>query len=305
MSIRMLRTLIAVADHGSFSAAAGAIFITHAAVSQQMRSLEKAWSTALFDRSQKTPRFTPTGNLILEKAREVVRAYDSILPSVMSDDGLTGRFALGAVPTSLTGLVPFAAALMKDRFSDLKVSLYPGLSTYLIHQVERDILDAAVVSKPPVIPRGLWWCPLATESMVLITSPRLNITDPAEILRRYAFIRFSRDAVVGSLIEDWLQAGKIPVRDSMELGGLDAICSMVLAELGVSIIPLPCVEPVNPLPVRRIPLGTVEGLYRELGLIHRKDSTKLRVTDAMIAAMHRAIQSGTFSPQHLERAKAS
>ncbi|SMO97244.1 LysR substrate-binding domain-containing protein [Paracoccus laeviglucosivorans] len=303
MSIRMLRTLIAVADHGTFSAAADAVFVTHAAVSQQMRSLEDEWRVSLFDRANRTPKLTPTGIALLAKSREVVRAYDDIVPSVLGDDGLTGRFVLGAVPTSLTGLVPFATALLKDRFSRLQVSLYPGLSTHLIHQVERGVLDAAVVSKPAVVPRGLLWRPLARERLVLITSPRINAVDPVEILRGYSFIRFSRDAVVGTIIENWLQTNRIAVTESMELGGLDAIYSLVIADLGVSIIPLPCVETANPLPVRRISLGENEALSREMGLMHPRDSTKLRVTDEMLTAMQQALQSGTFCPDNIEKAK--
>lgn len=305
MSIRMLRTLIAVADHGTFSAAAEAVFVTHAAVSQQMRSLEDEWRISLFDRSNRTPKLTPVGIALVAKSRDVLRAYDNILPSVLGDDGLAGRFSLGAVPTSLAGLVPFSTALLRDRFSDLQVSLYPGLSTHLIHQVERGILDAAVVSKPAVIPRNLMWRPLAREEMVLITSPQVNAVDPVQILQSSAFIRFSRDAVVGSIIETWLQANRITVTDSMELGGLDAIYSMVFAGLGVSIIPTPCVDISNRLPLRRISLADSNGPCRELGLMHRKDSTKLRVTDEMLTSMQQALQSGTFSPEHLEKAKSA
>lgn len=297
MSIRMLRTLIAVADHGTFSAAADAVFVTHAAVSQQMRALEEQWQVAIFDRSTRTPELTPIGRAILAKAREVVRAYDDIVPSVMGDDGLSGRFTLGSAPTALTALVPFATAILKARYGDLHVALFPGLTTNLIHQVERNSLDAALVSKPPVVPRGLAWCPIASEELVLITSRRVTCTDPVQILRTNPFIRFSRDAVVGSIIESWLQANGIDVHDSMEMVGLEAISSLVMADLGVSIIPEPCVQVFNPLPLRRFSLAANNPPHRELGLVYPRDTTKSRVIEEVAVAMRRATAIGKFSSE--------
>lgn len=299
MSIRMLRTLIAVADNGTFSAAAEAVFVTHAAVSQQMRALEEDWQVAIFDRSTRTPELTPIGRALLAKAREVVRAYDDIVPSVLGDDGLKGEFTLGAVPTSLTGLVPFATAMLKAKCPDLHVGLFPGLSIPLIHQVERNALDGALVARPEMLPRGLVWHPIASEEMVLICAEKVEGDDPVKLLRNLPFIRFSRDAVVGSIIEKWLQANNISVHDSMELAGLEAIYSMVVADLGISIVPQPCVEIANPPTLRRLALSPKGGPKRELGLVQRSDSTKSRVIREIAAAMERAVEVGVFSPESI------
>lgn len=302
MSIRMLKTLIAVADHGTFSAAADAVFVTHAAVSQQMRALEAEWRVDIFNRSTRTPEFTPIGRALLARVREVVQAYDNIVPSVLGDDGLKGEFALGAVPTSLTAIVPFSTALLKTNCPDLHVRLFPGLTTYLVHQVERNTLDAALISRPGILPLGLLWHPLAQEELVLIASAKVASSDPVEVLQSYPFIRFSRDAVVGTLIEKWLQDSGITVRDTMELGGLEAIYGMVLANLGVSIVPEPCMKLASQPPLRRIPLNQLGAPVRELGLVYRKDSTKTRVVEEVTAAIERALKIGTFSPETIEQA---
>lgn len=302
MSIRMLKTLIAVADHGTFSAAAETVFVTHAAVSQQMRALEAEWRVQIFNRTTRTPEFTPLGRALLAKVRDVVRAYDDIVPSVIGDDGLKGEFLLGAAPTTLTGLTPFATAILKARFPDLHVGLFPGLTTHLINEVERNTLDAALVSRPTLLPKNLVWHQIAAEELVLIASESVVSDDPVEILRGHPFIRFSRDAVVGSIIEGWLQSNNIQVSESMELAGLEAIYAMVLAELGVSIVPEPCVQVPGVRPLKRIVLAETGGPVRHLGLVHRKDGTKSRVTEEVLHAIRLAVASGSFSPEAISAA---
>ncbi len=296
MTIRMLKTLIAVEEHRTFSAAADAVFITHAAVSQQMKALEEMWNITIFDRSKRTPELTPMGRALVARARKVVRDYDNLALSVIGDDGLKGELLLGAVPTTLTGLVPLAISALKDRFHDLHVRVVPGLTLQLFNQVERGTIDAAIISKPNTLLKVHNWTEIASEPLQLLVSAETTSNDPVFLLENNPFIRFSRDAVVGSMIENWLQENQIQVTDIMELESLEAISSMVLSNLGVSIAPKPCVQNLNPLPLRRIPLSQ-NGPVRRLGLISRKDTAKNRVIDEVSRALWDVVKVGHFAPE--------
>ena len=295
MSIRMLKTLVAIADHGTFSAAADTVFVTHAAVSQQMKLLEADWQISLFDRSKRTPQLTPAGRAAVAKAREVVAAYESIVPSIIGDDGLSGKLTIGAVPTTLTGLVPFAISMLKDAWPDLHVRVVPGLTISLMQQLERGALDAAILTKPHAMQQTHQWRVIADEPMELLASLETESDNPIELLQNNPFIRYSRSAVVGAMIENWLRDKSIIVKDSMELESLESISSMVIGNLGVSIVPKGCVITSNRLPLKRISLGP-DTCIRQLGLISHLDSVKVRVLEVLQEQLLRAVKIGKFGP---------
>jgi len=294
MTIRMLKTLIAVEENGTFSAAADAVFVTHAAVSQQMKSLEEQWHIALFDRTHRTPKLTPIGREIVKKARVVVSDFDNLVSSALGDDGLSGELMLGVVPTTLTGLIPLAVSSLKTSFPNLHVRLQPGLTTDLLLQVERGNIDAAVISKPPIIPKNQIWHDICEEELQLLAAQQAASNDPVFLLKNNPFIRFSRNAIVGSLIENWLQKMKLEVTDSMELDGLDAISSMVLCNMGVAIAPRRAVRTMNPLPLKCLSLGP-DAPVRQLGLVCQKNTVKSRILDVVCTTLRQAVEIGVFS----------
>lgn len=290
MTIRLLRTLVAVANTRTFSEAAAQVHVTHAAVSQQMQTLEADLGVTLFNRATRTPKLTPLGRQIVAKAKEVIAAYDNIVPSALSHGGLSGTLLLGAMPTTLTGLTPRAMAVLKAQFPQIGLHIRPGLTGALMADVARGTLDAAIISKPTLVPTGLRFRALADEEMHLIAGRSERESTATKLLQTRPFIRFNRHAVMGTLVDTWLRAKRIEVQDSMELDSPEAIISMVHENLGVSIVPELAVPPPGSPRVKQLSLGA-DAPVRTVGLIQSDAPIKTEALDAVHAALVQVIRA--------------
>lgn len=122
----------------------------------------------------------------------------------------------------------------------------------------------------------------------MIAALEESVSDPLKLLKIRPYIRFNRNAVLGTLIENWIAARKIRVKEAMELDSPEAIASMVHANLGVSIVPDLAVRPKDSVPVRRLSLGA-DAPVRTLGLVHREDEVKMKALDEVFDALIRVI----------------
>ena len=276
MSFRRLRTLIAVAECGSFFKAAKTCYLTPAAVSQQMKILEQEMGVALFDRKNRTPSLTPVGSALVSRAREIVNSYENMVRSVTGEGALEDELAMGAVPTTMTGLIPRAVKSMRDTYSGLHIRIMPGLSAELYSMVDRGFLDAAVLSEPIHIYDHLRWLPIVDEPLIVLAPEDAPTDDPKELLESYPFIRFNSRAWVGQLIDQWLKSQQLKINEGMELDTLESISAMVYHGLGVSIVPMRCVPSPRPLALKRIPIDPPAS-PRRLGILSRQDNAKFKL----------------------------
>ncbi|MFG2086478.1 MULTISPECIES: LysR family transcriptional regulator [unclassified Spirillospora] len=153
----LLRTFVAVADLGSFTAAAAAGGYTQSAVSRQIAALEDVCGVELFARGARGVRPTPAGEYLLPHARGLL---DRLADTARALDGLrrldTGTLRLGAFPTANAALVPRALARFRARHPGVRPVLREGTTERLLPMLEAGDLDIAVVSthKLPSIPAG-------------------------------------------------------------------------------------------------------------------------------------------------------
>jgi DNA-binding transcriptional LysR family regulator len=146
LDVGLLRTLIAVADCGSMSTAAGRLHMTQGAVSQRIKRLETATGQVLMQRDQLGTRLTPAGERLLASARQLVELNDSILATLTP--ALSGRVRLG-VPHDLIGThLPPMLHHFAQRHPDIDVALVAGSSHELRRAWEAHKVDLALIEEP-------------------------------------------------------------------------------------------------------------------------------------------------------------
>lgn len=283
MELKSLRVLVAIADHGNFSAAGNAIGLSQSAVSLHVKSLEEEFGTALFDKTRRPHVFNGHGSSLVKQAREILRNCAELKQSV-STHRYDGVLKLGAVPSVTTGVLPLALRAMQNDHPNLLVDLTSGLSGDLASRVYKGSLDVAIVSEPENLNTGLSWHPFVSESLMVIAPRSAGQNSDTDLLQAWPFIRFQRATWAGQLIDANLRERGVKVRSCMEMDSLEAIISMVAAGLGVSIVPLRPVPHPFPPEVKAVQFGT-RPVHRVVGLIERISNPKTE----FVMALHRIL----------------
>src|SRR4051794_31397763 len=96
MEIRQLKAFVAIADARTFTAAAHRIHYTQAALSMQIKQLEKEVGVPLFIRMPRRVVLTEAGERLLERAQHILREHDAALAELAELAGAKhGRLRVG------------------------------------------------------------------------------------------------------------------------------------------------------------------------------------------------------------------
>ncbi|MCY1279147.1 HTH-type transcriptional regulator YofA [compost metagenome] len=288
--IAELRTLIAVARYGTFSAAGERVGLTQAAVSGHMRRLEETLGFALFDRTGRSATLNAAGLRTLVRAEALVAGFDA-LGEPTRDEEWAKPLQIGAIASVQATLLTRALVPFRQRFPNCRVHLSPGVSLQLMDRVEAGELDLAILIRPAFEPpRELEWMPLAYENYVLLAAQGVAGDDWRALLLEQPFIRYNRSSFGGRQVERFLRENSLALQEWMEVDDIQAMLSMVESGLGVAVVPL--TEAILPLPasVRAIPLGSAP-IHREIGALYRK----VTLSNAL-AGFIECLQGGGVAP---------
>src|SRR5262249_48481233 len=150
----LLRSLLAIANTGSFTAAGRALGLQQSTVSQHVRRLEIATGRRLLDRDTHSLSFTADGEVMLDHARRIMDAQER-LERFLSATPLRGRLRFGASEDIVMSALPDVLAAFVRRYPQVDVELSVGFSATLYEAFDAGRLDILFVKRVKGDRRGV------------------------------------------------------------------------------------------------------------------------------------------------------
>ena len=145
LDLRRLRIYAAVAEGGSFTAAASALFLSQPAVSQQMAILEREAGVPLLERLPRGIRLTAAGKLLADRTARLLAEMDQIEDELHQFGKAVREVRLGAFPTAGADLVPLAIRAYRERHPDVRIVLTPAHANDVVAQLHSSRIAVGLV----------------------------------------------------------------------------------------------------------------------------------------------------------------
>ncbi|MBE0439151.1 MAG: LysR family transcriptional regulator [Gammaproteobacteria bacterium] len=281
-----LRIMLALAENGTLTAAANALFLTQPALSHQMRYLEQKLEVTLWQRDGRQLRLTQAGELLLQIARQVLPVLEQTEKTLRAyGEGRQGVLRLGVechpcYEWLKTILVEFLAAMPDVDVDVINKFQFSGLEGLLNHHVD-------LLVTPDVIKKtGLVYEPLFNYELVLLVAESHALADQkfivahdliSELLLTFPVAHERLDVFTQFL----LPAGVTPKTKIIE--SLDIMVQMVSLNRGLTVLPNWLAdEYCSTLPVASVQLGK-QGLSKTLFAAMRQTDVTIDYIKTFVA----------------------
>ena len=239
MDLRQLASLVAVAETGTFSAAATRLHTVQSNVSTHVARLEKELGVTLVDRA--AGRLTAEGEVVVARARRVQTELEALTADVASlRDEVAGTVSLGIIGTTARWLMPPLLTAVAERHPKVRIITLEANTTALLPQLVAGSLDIGVVNLPAIDPEVVVE-PVFEEELILVAPPDHPLAGGAAVgvreLAGHELLLTPPGTSIRVLLDEAAEAAGVELRPKAELDGLRLIASLCFEGFGAGVLP--------------------------------------------------------------------
>ena len=248
MDVRQLSALVAIADHGTFSAAAKALFTVQSNVSSHIARLERELGTTLVDRAH--GGLTDDGQRVVDRARRILREIEDITADVAPVDGqVTGDVRLGMLGTTARWLLPrLLVGARRPATPSVRAIVSEGSTSALIPGLLGGRFNAAVVHLPVDEPE-LSIEPLFAEDLLLVTQLDHPLAGAVELslteVARHRLLLPPAGSALRRVLDRAARSVGVPLQAEAEIDGVRLLATLAVDGHGATIVPATAVPPFS------------------------------------------------------------
>ncbi len=239
MDLRQLAALVAIADHGSFSAAARALFTVQSNVSAHISRLESELGVTLVERSNGT--LTDEGALVVDRSRRILRDIDDIAAELAAPGAeVAGETRIGVIGTTARWLMPQMLTRLGVEYPDVHPIVFEGSTSALVPRLVSGQIDGAIVHLPVDEPE-LQVEPLFAEDLLVVVPADHHLADRDVMSLRgltgEPLLLPPRSAVLRQMIDRAAAAVGVTLHAQAEIDGVRLLASLAFEGYGAAIVP--------------------------------------------------------------------
>ena len=298
MDVRQLEYFVAVADELSFTRAAARCHVVQSALSYQIARLERENGVLLFDRTSRSVRLAPGGEVLLPRARRILAELDIAGAELTALAGVqTGRLRLGVIGTTSQAAPVVERALVEfhRRHPAVEVIIADTGSAHMADQIRSGELDIALVGLfADQVPADLSHRLLAVEPLVAITvvgsaAGELRVDRPlqlAELAEEGRFVEMRAESGLRRQVDAAFNRAGVQRSIAFELSSSENVVRFVALGFGSALVPLSAAAARPDLRV----FDLLDPLARHpVSLIHRAPEPSAPSARAFLAMLNAAL----------------
>lgn len=268
-----LRAFLSVADLGSFRAASDAMFLSQSALSRRVDKLEEALGVRLFIRTTRKITLTAVGRAFVHKARSVLNELESALLGIRDvAERLSGEVSLACVPSAVSYFLPDVIAQYHRLYPRIRVRVMDESSADVLLAVTRGEADFGL-TYIGTQEADVDFSPLIEELFVVACPKSHPLARRKSVtwdeLSGHDYIALAHGSGNRFLIDQALARTTSKPRWFCEVHHVPALVSMVVAGLGIGVVPRMALPPNGHQGLIAVPLVDPK-VSRILGLISRR-----------------------------------
>lgn len=240
MNFEELATFLTLCEVKNFTQTAEKLSMSQPTVSLHIKNLENEFQTKLFHRSSKKQSITPTGEILYERAKQIMQIYERTKQQIAAHHHtIQGELKIGASYTIGEYILPMILAQLKKQHSNLTLQIHIGNTKEIVNYVKLLQVDIGLI-EGTTNDKELRVTPFMEDELFIVCSPTHRLARMKSVsisdLQNEEWIIRETGSGTGEYLHHVLNQHGLKVRSLTTISSTQGIKESVIHNLGISLL---------------------------------------------------------------------